>query len=481
MSFTSGVFLVFLAIVFVLYWQLDGRLKLQNLFVLLASYLFYGWWDYRFLALIIGSSLVDYLVGLGLERREDRLQRRLLLGLSLGVNLGLLGLFKYYDFFVSSLITALAELGIGFHPQTLHLVLPVGISFYTFQTLSYTIDIYRGSLQPTRDPIAFFAFVSFFPQLVAGPIERARDLLPQFHRPRSFDAEQAKDGLRQALWGYFKKIVIADNLALHVDRVYPGYADSDGLTLGFATFLFALQIYCDFSGYSDIAVGTARLLGFNLRRNFAYPYFSRNIAEFWRRWHISLSSWFRDYVYIPLGGGRLSRVRHAVNIVITFGLSGLWHGANWTFISWGLLNASYYLPRLGRSDHKERADRRDNTANWTLLPTLAEAKGMCATFMLTLLGWTFFRADSLSHAFGIFARSFTVPLAAIDHSWFLRPGLLAMLLLIVEWISRQKSHPLEDLTLSRPLRWVIYYAVISMIVLMGNTRIEDAPFIYFQF
>ena len=475
MSFTSGVFLVFLAIVFVLYWQLEGRLKLQNLFVLLASYLFYGWWDYRFLALIIGSSLVDYLVGLGLERREDRLGRRLLLGLSLGTNLGLLGLFKYYDFFISSLITAMGELGVAFQPQTLHLVLPVGISFYTFQTLSYTIDIYRGSLQPTRDPIAFFAFVAFFPQLVAGPIERAKDLLPQFQQPRYFDVEQAKDGLRQALWGYFKKVVIADNLALHVDRVYLGYADSDGISLGFATFLFAIQIYCDFSGYSDIAVGTARLLGFNLRRNFAYPYFSTNIAEFWRRWHISLSSWFRDYVYIPLGGGRLSRVRHGVNVIITFGLSGLWHGANWTFILWGLLNAFYYLPRLGRTIRPGPAATRG------LFPTLAEAKGMCATFMLTLLGWTFFRADSLTHVLGIFARSLSVPLAAIDHSGFLKPGLLALILIVVDWISRHKSHPLENLTLSRPWRWVVYYAVISMIALVGNTRVEDAPFIYFQF
>ncbi|MDP8287990.1 MAG: MBOAT family O-acyltransferase, partial [Candidatus Electryonea clarkiae] len=310
MLFNSFVFALFLPIVLTLYWGLQRKqIAWQNGFLLLISYIFYGWWDYRFLSLIFISSLVDYFTGLRLGREERPKQRKILLLISLTVNLGLLGFFKYYGFFVESFAEMISWFGFKPNISSLRVILPVGISFYTFQTLSYSIDIYRRKLEPTRDAISFFAFVSFFPQLVAGPIERAKNLLPQFFARRRFEMDNVKDGMRQMLWGFLKKTVIADNIAVHVDAIYNNHTAHDGFTLFIATFFFAIQIYCDFSGYSDIAIGVARLFGFKLMRNFAYPYFSRDIGEFWRRWHISLSSWFRDYVYIPLGGSRVEKPR----------------------------------------------------------------------------------------------------------------------------------------------------------------------------
>ena len=342
MLFNSLIFPIFLVAAFAIYWLLArAPLKVQNLFLIGASYLFYGWWDPRFLSLIFVSSLVDYVVGRVLAKETRPGRRKTLLTVSLLTNLGILGFFKYFNFFIDSFVELLALVGIEAHVTTLRIILPVGISFYTFQTLSYTIDIYRKKIDHTEDAIAFFAFVSFFPQLVAGPIERAASLLPQFLRKREFELDKAKDGMRQMLWGFFKKVVIADNVAGHVNTIFDGYHSYDGFTLFLGVFFFAIQIYCDFSGYSDIAIGVARLFGFSLMRNFAFPYFSRDIAEFWRRWHISLSTWFRDYVYIPLGGSRTAtRARHIANIIITFTVSGLWHGANWTFVIWGFLNLS---------------------------------------------------------------------------------------------------------------------------------------------
>lgn len=334
MIFNSLAFVVFLPLVFMVYWGTRvSSARLQNVVIIIASYVFYGWWDVRFLSLIVLSSAVDFVVGLNLEGEQRSGHRKLLLLLSVATNIGLLATFKHFNFFVSSFASLTESIGFGANLPSLQIILPVGISFYTFQTLSYTIDIYRRKIGATRDPFAFFAFVSFFPQLVAGPIERAANLLPQFGRARVFSSSLATEGLRQMLWGMAKKVVVADNLAPHVEAIFRDYASLDGLTLAWGAVLFSFQVYCDFSGYSDIAVGTARLFGVKLSADFAYPYFSGSIVEFWRRWHISLSSWFRDYVYIPLGGSRVSHVARIRNILVTFTVSGLWHGANWTFVA----------------------------------------------------------------------------------------------------------------------------------------------------
>ncbi|MCA9064724.1 MAG: MBOAT family protein, partial [Planctomycetaceae bacterium] len=389
MLFNSVDFAVFLPVTFLLYWSLAGRsLRLQNAFVTLISYVFYGWWDPRFLFLIAFSTLVDYLAGLGLARTDSPRLRRLLLWTSLIVNLGFLGFFKYFNFFADSFVSAFSLLGRPLSTHSLQIVLPVGISFYTLQTLSYTIDVYRRRLEPTRDLLAFSAFVSFFPQLVAGPIERATHLLPQFYQPRQFHYATAVDGLRQILWGLFTKIVIADNCAVWANTIFNHSDQYAGSTLALGAFFFAFQIYGDFSGYSNIAIGTSRLFGFDLMRNFAFPYFSRDMAEFWRRWHISLSTWFRDYVYIPLGGSRCNPVRSVRNVFIVFLISGLWHGANWTFIVWGALNAAYFLPLLLLRRNRNHLE---TVAQGKLLPTLSEAVRMVTTFSLVVFAWIFFR------------------------------------------------------------------------------------------
>ncbi len=480
MLFNSWAFGVFLPTVFLLYWKLAATsLRFRNLFLIGASYLFYGWWDYRFLSLIMISSAVDYSVGLGLAATEAPRKRKALLLASLLTNLGLLGFFKYFDFFIDSFAAILESLGFQPNLPSLRVVLPVGISFYTFQTLSYTIDVYRRRIPVTRDAVAFFAFVSFFPQLVAGPIERAASLLPQFQRRRTFDPGLAADGLRQMLWGFFKKMVIADNVARHVDMIFAGSADYGGQTLFFGVLLFAFQIYCDFSGYSDIAIGTARLFGFSLMRNFAYPYFSRNIAEFWRRWHISLSTWFRDYLYIPLGGSRMGAFRHHVNVIVTFTVSGLWHGANWTFVIWGLLNGLYFIPLMWTGRRKKHGAE---IAPGRLVPRLTEIAAMALTFAATLIAWVFFRADSLSHATSYLGRMlFSNPFAGeqIARGAFV-PGLTFITAMVaVEWLQRHRQHALEMPGVRRWIRWSIYLAVALSILTFGS--FSQTNFIYFQF
>ena len=347
MLFNSLDFAIFLPIVFILYWFVANKnLKLQNFLIVAASYLFYGWWDWRFLSLIIFSTVVDYLIGISLSKQENQNKRRILLWISILVNLGFLGFFKYYNFFLNNFITAFSFFGTEINANSLNIILPVGISFYTFQTLSYTIDIYKRKLVPTKNFIAFSAFVSFFPQLVAGPIERATNLLPQFYYKRSFDYKNAMIGIRQIVWGLFKKVVIADTCSQYANEIFNTYEIYSSTTLIIGAICFAFQIYCDFSGYSDIAIGLSRLFGFKLMKNFNYPYFSRDIAEFWRRWHISLSTWFRDYLYIPLGGSKVEKYKVIRNVFIIFIVSGFWHGANWTFIIWGTLNALYFLPSI---------------------------------------------------------------------------------------------------------------------------------------
>ena len=477
MLFNSFTFAVFLPLVFIAYWSLRrAPLAIQNTLVVVASYVFYGWWDYRFLSLIVVSTVVDFTVGIALGRTDAPRARKLLLTVSVFTNIGILMFFKYFDFFVVSFAELLRSVGLQPSVTTLNVILPVGISFYTFQTLSYTIDVYRGKLEHTRDAAAFFAFVSFFPQLVAGPIERASNLLPQFQRRREFDLVSSKDGMRQILGGFIKKVVIADNLAPHVEQVFSGYASLDGVSLLIGVFLFAMQIYCDFSGYSDIAIGTARLFGFDLMRNFAFPYFSRDIAEFWRRWHISLSSWFRDYVYIPLGGSRVGRARHIVNIICTFTISGLWHGANWTFVVWGFLNGLYYVPLMLRNRQREHTG---DVAPGRLLPTVRDGLGIALTFSATLVAWVFFRAASIGDAILYIGGAFAQPWYSGAHGGFAKPLALGVVVLAIEWLQREREHALEISSWSVPARWSTYLVCLVALLILGNYGHRE--FIYFQF
>jgi D-alanyl-lipoteichoic acid acyltransferase DltB (MBOAT superfamily) len=482
MLFNSIDFAVFLPIVFFLYWSLANKdLKIQNGLIIAASYLFYGWWEWRSLFLILFSTLVDYLVGIALSDQSDRLKRKMLLCTSIGVNLGLLFYFKYYNFFIENFAAAFSIFGKEIRVDSLQVILPVGISFYTFQTMSYSIDVYRRSVLPTKDFIAFSAYVSFFPQLVAGPIERASQLLPQFLTGRTFDRSKAVDGLRQILWGLFKKMVIADNCATFADVIFSDASHHSGSTLVLGALFFTFQIYGDFSGYSDIAIGTARLFGFDLMQNFNFPYFSRDIGEFWRRWHISLSTWFRDYLYIPLGGSRGTTWMKVRNVFIIFIVSGSWHGANWTFIAWGLLNAIYFLPLLFT---KTARNHEDVVAKGRSLPSLKELLMMTITFSMVVLGWIFFRAESMEHAInyvsGIFSPSlFSTPsFSGIQRAW--TTVLLIAVFVMVEWQGREGPHALSELGLHwmRPLRYGLYYAIILAIFWFGG---EPQTFIYFQF
>ena len=388
MLFNSLPFAVFLPIVFAVYWALYNSLRSQNIMLLTASYIFYSWWDARFLSLIVASTVVDYLLGQYLAAATNALKRKLLLTASMIFNLGLLGVFKYYNFFMENFMEIANSVGLHTNPVLLKIALPVGISFYTFQTMSYTIDIYRKQLEPTKDFIAFAAFVSYFPQLVAGPIERASNLLPQMSKRRYFDYQKAVDGMRQALWGFFKKVVIADAVAPLVDQAFGDPNGFSAIALITGALLFSIQIYCDFSGYSDIAIGISKLFGIDLMQNFRTPYFSRDIAEFWRRWHISLSTWFRDYLYIPLGGSRGSTALKVRNTFAIFIVSGFWHGANWTFIIWGLINALLFLPLLLVKRNRSNLDD----------PEISDLHRILLTFSITTIAWIFFRADSLSHA-----------------------------------------------------------------------------------
>jgi alginate O-acetyltransferase complex protein AlgI len=481
MLFNSIEFVVFLPIVFLLYWFGTRRdIRIQNMLLVVASYFFYGWWDWRFLSLIAFSSAVDYTVGLALGKTEQERRRKILLLVSIVVNIGFLGFFKYFNFFAESFAEAFTFLGRPMDAGRLNIILPVGISFYTFQTLSYSIDVYKRKMEPTKDVLAFFAFVSFFPQLVAGPIERARNLLPQFSRRRTISYEQAADGVRQILWGFFKKIVIADACAGQVNEIFSNYGSYNGSTLALGAVLFAFQIYGDFSGYSDIAIGTARLFGFNLMRNFAFPYFSRDIAEFWRRWHISLSTWFRDYVYIPLGGSRGSSWNKVRNILIIFVVSGFWHGANWTFIIWGALNALYFIPLMLAKRNRQHTDQ---VAESTFLPSFRELFQMLLTFGLTTIAWIFFRAESLSHAFNYLHVMFSKTLFRAPEMMPWEQLIMIGLLVAVEWIQRKKQHALEFYPSAKKLkvlRWSAYTALLLMIYFLGDYSTEY-EFIYFQF
>ncbi|MEB2778327.1 MBOAT family O-acyltransferase [Algoriphagus sp. D3-2-R+10] len=520
MLFNSFTFLLFLPVVFLLYWFVFKKnLKLQNAFLLLASYVFYGWWDWRFLSLIIASSAIDYFCGLKMgepssdtnRAKEEGINlykgktvassdighltsdnsssifrlpssvsglfhgRKLYLTISIAFNLSLLGFFKYFNFFIESATEFITLFGFQAHTSTLNLILPVGISFYTFQTMSYTIDVYRGKMEATKDPIAFFTFVAFFPQLVAGPIERASNLLPQFFKKREFEYQQGSDGMKLILWGLFKKMVIADNCALVVNPIFENYQTASGLELIMGAVLFAFQIYGDFSGYSDIAIGVAMLFGFQLMTNFRTPYFSRDIAEFWRRWHISLSTWFRDYVYIPLGGSRVPKAKAIRNIFIVFLVSGFWHGANWTFIVWGGIHAALFIPIFLIGKNRVHLDEAGENR---LLPSISEFIKILVTFILVCVAWIFFRAESIESAWGylsgIAANPFTEGLRI---STYLLSISLVMILLLSEWVMRS----MIVLNFKRPvLRYFSYSAVIGLILFYG-VFFNPQDFIYFQF
>jgi len=477
MQFNSIDFAIFFVTFFILYWTVTrNNLKAQNVLLLVSSYIFYAWWDYRFLFLLIFSTVLDYITGLKIYNSNSKF-RKLWLLISVVTNLGFLGFFKYYNFFIESFAAVLNS--VGFQPNiwTLNIILPVGISFYTFHGLSYVFDIYNRKIEPTRNFIDYAVFVGFFPLLVAGPIERATHLLPQVKVKRVFKYAKAIDGLRQILWGLFKKIVIADNCATYANTIFNNHEAYNGATLLLGAVFFAFQIYGDFSGYSDIALGAARLLGFDLIRNFAFPYFSRDIAEFWRRWHISLTSWFRDYLYVPLGGSKGKITKTIRNIFIIFLISGFWHGANWTFLVWGFLNALYFMPLLILGKNRENLNL---VAEGRLLPSGKEVLQIVSTFLLTVIAWIFFRADNVGIAYQYLLEIFSSSLFSVPQ--ILPKKFIAILFLFysVEWIQRDKQHPLEfeNLRIPRFVRWAIYYIIIGMLYFYSG---DPQVFIYFQF
>ena len=483
MLFNSLEFLIYLPILFIFYWNvLSKNLKLQNLFIVLASYVFYGWWDYRFLLLILFSTVLDYSLGRLIEYESNASRRKAFLWISIIVNLGFLGFFKYYNFFIDSFISAFTQFGYDLDARVLNIILPVGISFYTFQTLSYTIDVYRKKLNATNDFIAFAAFVSFFPQLVAGPIERATNLLPQFYKKRVFDYQKGIDGLLLITWGFFKKVAIADNLAPSVDEIFENYSDYSGEILILGAVLFAFQIYCDFSGYSNIARGLAKWFGFELMVNFNFPYFSRNIGEFWRRWHISLSTWFRDYIYIPLGGSRVVKAKAIRNVFIIFLVSGFWHGANWTFIAWGGLHAALFIPSFVIGTNRQFTGV-GNFGENVLIPRIKEWLAVLYTFIVVTLAWVFFRSetvmDSLIYIKGMFNWYNHPPfLNPYDHQSLNKEFWVLGIFLFVEYLINAKK--IEHLKSS--VIWV-WFACLALVVftILSNPISQDMSFIYFQF
>ena len=479
MLFNSLEFLIFLPTVFLLYWFVfQKNLRVQNLLLLISSYVFYGWWDYRFLSLIFLSTIVDYFVGLKIHISDNKKEKKSFLWISILFNLGLLGFFKYFNFFIDSWIDLLGAIGYEQKSTwTLNVILPVGISFYTFQTMSYSLDIYHGKLKPTKDFISFASFVSFFPQLVAGPIERASNLLPQILAKRNFSDKRTILGVKLIIYGLFKKVVVADNCAFYVNDIFNNYEDYEGLILFLGAIYFSFQIYCDFSGYSDIAIGTSKLFGFELMSNFKFPYFSRNIGEFWRRWHISLSTWFRDYLYIPLGGSKGSKWLSIRNIFIIFIVSGFWHGANWTFIMWGLIHAIFYLPLFILQSNRKYLDNITNKDG--LIFFRNEFLQILKTFTVVTLSWVFFRSNSLHDAFCFFSKMISNPLSMSfldyrinipDSSTILDPIFFIIILLIFE-INLYKKSAFSDKHVII-LLFLTYYL---------GSFVNPNIFIYFQF
>lgn len=465
MQFDSYIYALFLPLVFAGYWILRNNLTWQNLFLLVASYIFYGWWDWRFLALILITSTTTFISGLAIKS-DHSLRSKLWLALNLIINLGILGTFKYFNFFKDALADIFRLFGTNPDFVTINILLPVGISFYTLQAISYSFDVYNGKTKPTNNVIAFFVYIAFFPQLVAGPIERARNLLPQFLTKKSFNYYNAVIGMRQILWGLVKKLVIADNLAGYVDNILYNPSVMSAASIIMAAILFAFQIYSDFSGYSDIAIGSARLFNIKLLPNFNYPFFSRSMKELWQRWHISLMTWFREYLYFPLGGSRCGKWRTCLNIMIVFAVSGLWHGADWTFVIWGAVNGLMLLPFvfLKKQNNTRHARFRD-------IP-------LCVlTFMIFALIFLSFRSPNISHLQECIN-------TLIHGSYLAMPmGISAFCYIvpfvIVEWIGRRQEFPIMTLKMPAILRWAIYWGMLFLIAFYGAKA--DIQYIYFQF
>ncbi|TAF09693.1 MAG: MBOAT family O-acyltransferase [Flavobacterium sp.] len=480
MLFNSYGFAVFLPIVFLLYWFIAKKsIVKQNFLLIIASYFFYACWDYRFLFLLIFSTILDYFTAIKMSQSSSKVNKKLWFWISIIINLGFLGVFKYYNFFAESFINFISFFGFEASYFTLNIILPVGISFYTFHGLSYVIDIYYNRIKPERNFVDYSLFVCYFPLLVAGPIERATHLLPQIKRKRNFDYYKAVDGLKQILWGLFKKMVIADNCAEFANLYFNNYNDYSGSSLILGAIFFTFQIYCDFSGYSDIALGTSRLFGIELLRNFSFPYFSRDIAEFWRRWHISLSSWFRDYLYIPLGGSKGGMWMKVRNTFIIFIVSGFWHGANWTFIVWGFLNALYFMPLLLTNNNRNNFEI---VAKGRFFPSFRDALNMFLTFTLTVFAWIFFRADNLEHAFSYIKKIFESPFLNLSDIPILSYVVIVLIIffILIEWIGRTGEYALQNLKYNnyRFLEWCFYFIIIISIFLFAG---KEQDFIYFQF
>ena len=468
--FNSLEFLFFLPIVFALYWLCAGRANLRNLVIVIASYAFYGWWDYRFLALLALSTASSYASGIAIEKCQERKTAKWICAANVVFNLSILAFFKYFNFFGENFARIMDTLGWHTDWVMLDILLPVGISFYTFQAIGYTIDVYRRSTEASHNPITFAAFISFFPQLVAGPIERAGTMIHQFSGKVRF-SQKFYDGMRQMLWGFFKKMVIADNCAVFVDMVWDKYDVLNGSTMLLAAVFFTFQIYGDFSGYSDIAIGTGKLFGIDLSTNFKTPYFATNIGDFWRRWHISLMSWFRDYIYIPLGGSRVSKIITARNILLVFALSGLWHGANWTFVTWGIYHAILLIAySLFISKIK--------------LPksAITSVIGALLTFAAATIGWIIFRSADINEAWGIISKIFSASL--FDYARTNKEHYLVYIavMLVVEWVYRKQEHALcisgTGLLKYKAARWAVYYLIVVVIILLAG---PNGTFIYFQF
>ena len=487
MLFNSIDYLLFLPITFVFYWFVFKKSsQLQNVLILTASYVFYGWWDWRFLALIAFTTVVDYFIGLRIHQAEDDKNRKRWLWLSVGTNLGLLGFFKYYNFFVDSWVNAWSGVGVNMDPYTLNIILPVGISFYTFQTLSYSLDINKRQIEPTKDFVAFAVFVSFFPQLVAGPIERAANFLPQVLKNRTFSYNQAKEGTRLILWGMFKKIVIADTLGPIVNKVFGNYDVYPGLTLVIAVVYFSFQVYCDFSGYSDIAIGTAKLFGFELMSNFKYPFFSRSIAEFWRRFHVSLSTWLNDYLFLPLAIKFRYWGKHGLFLALflTFAISGLWHGAGWNYVIYGAVHGLYFIPTVYWAKLSFISSKTvESSAFEKPIPSLKDVSHMLIIFSMYSFSLIFFRAEDVGAACGYIGQIFTSGVPQIIHPVTLDNGLIYLgyigLFVIIEWLMRKDERAVFNFKFKYSDH-MLFPLLIFIIIIHINVNQSNA-FIYFQF
>jgi alginate O-acetyltransferase complex protein AlgI len=483
MIFNSPEFFIFLIIVYGLYWFVFKKhLKAQNILLLAASYVFYGWWDWRFLSLIMLSTIVDYFVAIQINQNNEQSKRKTWLWVSVFFNLGLLGFFKYFNFFIDSWVDMFSIFGYTMQSTwTLQVILPVGISFYTFQTMSYSLDVYYKKMKPTTDFLSFAAFVSFFPQLVAGPVERASNLLPQILNKRSFNYNQSVSGLKLILWGLFKKIVIADSLGYIVDDIFTNYTHYPASTLIIGVIFFSFQIYGDFSGYSDIAIGTSKLFGIELMSNFKFPYFARNIGEFWRRWHISLTTWFRDYLYIPMGGSQAGQLKSIRNVFIIFLVSGFWHGANWTFLIWGFIHACLFIPSFIKGTNRKHVESKIGTNTKIFL--LKELPLMVFTFFSVTMTWIFFRSESLKDAIDYIKRIVT----NFSYHPYVHPMgyrmidyyVLIILFVFYEYQIREDERAPFKFKY-KLVRLVLYIVVILLMLLFYESSI-DRSFIYFQF